>query len=183
MVYKVILIGPIRAGKSTVSKLLAERLDIPCRHMDGIRTGYYKEIGYDEGLAKQIHERDGFLGLYRYWKPFEAYAVERLLAEDEEVVIDFGGGHSVYEDDALFARVQKVLAPYPHVILLLPAPDMDESISILNERTGGIVSNGFDFCEHFVRHHSNYDLAKHIVYTQGKSPAETCVEVLELVSR
>ncbi len=151
--------------------------------MDEIRTHYYKEIGYDEELAKQIHEKEGLLGVYRYWKPFGAYAVERLLSEKEEAVVDLGGGSSVYEDDALFARVEKALKPYPNVILILPSPVLEESISILNERTGGIISNGFDFCEHFVRHHSNYDLAKHIVYNKGKTPQETTLEVLSLLKR
>jgi shikimate kinase len=182
MIFKVILIGPIGAGKSTLSKLIAEKLGIPGRHMDQVRIRYYKEIGYDDDLAQQILNKDRFLGLYRYWKPFEAHAVERLLSENEEVVIDFGGGHSVYEDDALFARVQKALAPYPYVILILPSPDKEKSVKILNERTGGVVSEGFDFHEHFVTHHSNYDLAKHIVYTEGKTPEETCAEIVEIIT-
>ena len=183
MIFKIILIGPISTGKSTLSKLTAKKLGIPTRHMDQVRFSYYKEIGYDEELAQKIGTEEGFLGLYRYWKPFEAYAVERLLSEDEELVIDFGGGHSVYEDDQLFARVQHVMAPYPYVFLILPSPDKERSIQILNERTGRIVSNGFDFHEHFVKHHSNYDLAKHIVYTEGKTPEETCVEIAELIAR
>jgi shikimate kinase len=178
---KVILIGPIGAGKSTLSRLVAQRLGLPCRHMDQVRTRYYKEIGYDEELAQQIHDREGFLGVYRYWKPFEAHAVERLLSEGGDAVVDFGGGHSVYEDDVLFSRVERVLAPYPYVILILPSPDKEESIRVLKERKGKVVSSGFDFHEHFVRHHSNYDLAKHVVYTKGKSPAETCVEIEEIV--
>jgi len=182
MIFKVILIGPIGAGKSTLSKLIAEKLGIPSRHMDQVRVRYYKEIGYDDDLAQQILNKDSFLGLYRYWKPFEAHAVERLLSENEEVVIDFGGGHSVYEDDALFARVQKALAPYPYVILILPSPDKEKSVKILNERTGGVVSEGFDFHEHFVTHHSNYDLAKHIIYTEGKTPEETCAEIVEIIT-
>jgi shikimate kinase len=182
MIFKVILIGPIGAGKSTLSMLIAEKLGIPCRHMDQVRARYYKEIGYDDDLAQQILNKDSFLGLYRYWKPFEAHAVERLLSENEEVVIDFGGGHSVYEDAALFARVQKALAPYPYVILILPSPDKEKSVKILNQRTGGVVSEGFDFHEHFVTRHSNYDLAKHIVYTEGKTPEETCAEIVEFIT-
>ena len=183
MIFKVILIGPISAGKSTLSKLIAEKLGLPCRHMDQVRGRYYKEIGYDDELAKQIRRKDGFLGLYRYWKPFEAHAVERLLSENAEAVIDFGGGHSVYEDDTLFARVQQVMAPYPYVILILPSPDKEKSVKILNERTGGMISEGFDFHEHFVKHHSNYDLARHIVYTEGKTPEETCAEIVEIVTK
>ncbi|MDQ3252838.1 MAG: shikimate kinase, partial [Acidobacteriota bacterium] len=107
--------------------------------------------------------------------------VERLLAEPEETVIDLGGGHSVYEDEVLFARVKKALSPFPNVILIMPSPDLDESITVLNERTGGFVSNGFDFHEHFVRSHCNYRLAKQTVYTKGKTPEETCGEIEKLL--
>lgn len=177
----IILIGPISTGKSTLGRLLAQKLGIPQCSMDDIRLDYYKEINYDEQLAKQIREKEGFQGIYRYWKPFEAYAVERVLSEYSSCVIDFGAGHSVYEDDELFKRVQQVLEPYINVVLILPSPDLEESIQILNERNGGIVSNGFDLNEYFVKHHSNYDLAKFVVYTKGKSPEEARDEILKIV--
>ena len=47
----VILIGPISAGKSTIARLLAEKLDLPHRALDDDRWNYYKEIGYDEAHA------------------------------------------------------------------------------------------------------------------------------------
>jgi shikimate kinase len=177
----IIIIGPIRAGKSTLARLLAEKLQIPHCPMDMLRWDYYKEIGYDEELAKQINEKEEFLGLYRYWKPFEAHAVERILTENSNCVIDFGGGHSVYEDDELFARIQRILAPYENIVLVLPSPDLDESVRVLDERNGSVVSKGFDFNEHFVKHHSNHDLAKIVVYTEGKSPEETCDEIIRLI--
>ncbi len=180
MIFKVILIGAIRAGKSTVGRLLAERFNLPQRSMDKISGSLYDEIGYDRELARGL-EKQGFYELTKYWKPFEAYAVERLLSEPEEAVIDLGGGHSVYEDEILFARVKKALLPFPNVILIMPSPDLDKSISILNERTGGFVSNGFDFHEHFVRSRCNYELAKHTVYTKGKTPEKTCEEIERLL--
>jgi shikimate kinase len=102
MTTDIILIGPISVGKSTVGSLLSQRLGWTQRSMDDLRWDYYQEIGYDEELAKHKRETEGFWGLYRYWKPFEAYAVERLLAEHQQCVIDFGAGHSVYEDAVLF---------------------------------------------------------------------------------
>jgi shikimate kinase len=178
----IILIGPIRAGKTTMGMLLAEKLNVPRCPMDAVRWGYYREIGYSEELADQISKKEGFLGLYRYWKLFEAYAVERILSDHGDCVIDFGGGHSVYEDDQLFARVQKALEPYENIVLILPSTDLDESVQILNDRNGCVVSNGFDFNEHFVKHHSNHDLAKIVVYTKGKSPEETRDQILSLVN-
>jgi adenylate kinase family enzyme len=176
----IILIGPVNAGKSTLGKLLSEKLGLPQISLDSVRFGYYKEIGYDEERAKQLRETEGFLSLYWYWKPFEAYAVERVLADHSNCVIDFGAGHSVFEDDALFRRVQSVLVPYQNVVLLLPSPDLDESVALLRQRDEFVISD-FDFIEHFVRHHSNHDLAKFTVYTKDKTPEETCEEILAFI--
>src|SRR5919199_1093078 len=99
-----VLIGPVRAGKTTVAALLAQHLALAHVSLDAIRLRYYREIGYDEEHARQLREREGFAGLYRYWKPFEAYAVERVLAEHRDAVVDFGAGHSVQDDPRLFAR-------------------------------------------------------------------------------
>jgi adenylate kinase family enzyme len=54
------------AGKSTVGKLLSEKLGLPQYSMDALRFDYYKEIGYDEELAKQLREKKGFSGIYHY---------------------------------------------------------------------------------------------------------------------
>jgi adenylate kinase family enzyme len=85
-----ILIGPIGVGKTTTAELLAARLDVPQVSMDDLRWEYYNELGYDQDLAAQIEEREGFWGLYRYWKHFEAYAVERITSEHRDCVFDFG---------------------------------------------------------------------------------------------
>jgi shikimate kinase len=177
----IILIGPIGAGKTTIGALLASRLGLNQYSMDDLRWDYYFEIGYDEQLAKHKRETDGLWGVYQYWKPFEAYAVERLLSSYNQCVIDFGGGHSVYEDAALFQQVQQALAPYPHVVLLLPSPNLDESVQILNERNQYVPDDQPNINEHFVRHASNYHLAKLIVYTKGKTPEETCSEILHSI--
>jgi hypothetical protein len=177
----IILIGAIGAGKSTVGSLLAKRLNIPQYSMDDLRLGYYKEIGYDEELAKHKRESEGFWGIYQYWKPFEVYAVERILSDYDHCVMDFGAGHSVYEDDALFQRVQKVLAPYSNVILLMPSPDRDESVQILNQRNEYVSDDQPNINEHFVKHPSNDRLATFTVYTTGKTPKDTCEEILNWI--
>jgi shikimate kinase len=177
----IILIGPIGAGKSTLGQLLSERLGLPRCAMDDVRWNYYQEIGYDEELARRKRENEGFWGLYQYWKPFEAYAVERLLAEHANCVIDFGAGHSVYEDDQLFTRIRHLLAPYKNVVLLLPSPNLDESVEILDAREEFLRDMKPNINEHFVKHHSNHDLAKFVVYTKGKTAEETCDEILKLV--
>ncbi len=98
-----------------------------------------------------------------------------------DVVLDFGSGHSVYEDEALYAWVQKAMSPFENVVLLLPSSDLDEIVRILREGKWYGFANGFDFHEHFVKHHSNRDLAKITIYTYGKSPEETRDEILSRV--
>ena len=178
----IILIGPIGSGKSTIAQLLSERLHLPRISMDDVRWNYYHEIGYDDDLARQKAETEGFWSLYQYWKPFEAHAVERLLSEYNRCVIDFGAGHSVYEDDDHFTRIQRVLAPYTNVVLLLPSPDPEESVQILNDRNESLRDMQPNINEHFINHHSNADLAKLVVYTKGRTPEETCDEIVRLVT-
>jgi shikimate kinase len=183
----IILIGPMSAGKSTIGKLLAEELNLPQYAIDKNRWPYYEEIGYDRELAAQIASEQGMVALLHHWKPYEAHTVERVLTEHSKCVIDFGAGHSVYEDAKLFARVQAALAPYPNVILILPSPDLDESVQILNERFAQLLEHeGIEMDpellkvnEHFVKHSSNHTLAKMTIYTNGKTPVETCDEILQ----
>ena len=178
---EIVLIGPVRTGKSTLGKLLAQRLDVPQVSLDKRRWHYYKEIGYDEGLATEIRSRGGFLALALYWNLFDAYAAERLLAEHQNCVFDFGA--AIYWNDEILGRVQRALRPYRNVVLVLPSPDIEESLRILRERDPNPPADlNFDFNAYFVRHGSYYVLAKLIVYTKGKTPEETRDEILARVT-
>ena len=185
----IILIGPLGVGKTTIAELLAQRLGTVHYELDDRRWEYYGEIGYDHDHAVQLGEKEGFPAVLKYWKPFEVHAVERILADCKDGVISFGAGHSVYEDEALFERAQRALAPYNNVILLLPCEDVDQAAAILNERfirqmmEEGITPHAeeLEIREHFIRHPSNRRLAKRVVYTEGKSPEETCEEIVHIV--
>jgi shikimate kinase len=176
-------------GKSTVAKLLSSKLSIPRFELDDVRQRFYTEIGYDEKLASKIIGDEGLESLIRYWKPFEAYAVERAMEEFENCVVDFGAGHSVYEDEELFSRVEEVLKPVKNVIQILPSPDLDQSVEIVNQRfsellvreVGKIDHELLQLNEHFVRHPSNHLLAKKTIYTEDKKPAEIADEIINWI--
>jgi shikimate kinase len=185
----IILIGPMMAGKSTIGRLLAERLGLEQIELDEVRWGYFNEIGYDEEESRRIVSEQGMLGLFAYWKPFEVHAVERVLADHSNCVIDFGAGYTVQTDEELFGRVEQALAPYEHVILLLPSSDLDESVGILNERLVALlreyeqpeerIPDVLKANEEFVRNPANGRLAKRVVYTGGKTPEKTCEEIVQ----
>ena len=183
----IILIGPLGAGKSTIGRLLADKLDLPLCTVDHVRQAYYEEVGYDEVLAAEIAASDqGIQGVIRYSKPFEFQMVQRVLAEHHGI-IDFGASNSVYDDTDLMAQVELVLAPFPNVILLLPSADVEESAAILKKRLIRMLNEAgkeftdelFELNRYFIEHPSNYQLANLIIYTKDKTPEAICEEILQ----
>lgn len=174
---EIVLIGPVRAGKSTLGRLIAERLGLPQVTLDEVRLSYYKEIGYDEDFARQVRQLEGFAAFMFYRELFAAYPVERMLSDYHDCVFDFGAG--IYESDEAFRRVKAALHNFNHVILVLPSPDLERSLEILAERDAHPPADlRLDLTRRFLTHHAYYDLAKFTVYTDGKTPEQTCQEIL-----
>lgn len=179
----ILFIGPVRTGKSTLSRLVSEKLGRRQVSFDDVRWRYYREIGYDEQLAATFRQRGGFLALVLYWQQFDAYAVERLLAEHHNCVFDFGAGAVTPESQESFVRVQRALAPYANVFLVLPSLDIEETLRILKARdTHPPADVNFDFNRHFLERGFYHRLAKHTVYTEAKLPEDTRDEILGLAA-
>ena len=64
------------------------------------------------------------------------------------------------------------------IILIGPVGAGKTTLAELLAKTLG---QGFDLNAHFVKQPSNVSLAKHVVYTAGKTPGETRDEILSLV--
>jgi shikimate kinase len=178
---EIVLIGPHRAGKSTIAALLAARLDAPVCSLDRIKWRYFGAMGLSEDEGRRMVAREGFHALTLHLKPYAIEMVEQVLAEHQRCVFDFGAGHSMYEEPGHVARIQAALAPFRHVVLVLPVPDPDESVRILRERAGPWIPDGspyFDFETYEVRHPLNRLLATHTVYTHGRTPDDACDEVM-----
>lgn len=181
---QIVLIGPVAAGKSTIARLLSARTGIRNVPLDLIRWNYFYRIGYDRAEEARREAEEGPAGRYAYWKPFEAYAVEQALAEYPDAIIDFGGGASVQDEPDHFARVVRAVAGADHVILLLPDPDPEVSLRLLMARLDPPAGQA-DFVAArqaaLLTSPCNARLATATVYTVGRTPEETCAEVLELI--
>ena len=179
----IVLIGPMFTGKSTIGSLLSRKLNRNQAPLDVLRWDYYKEIGYDDEKAGEIYKKDKFFGLFLYSQPYHAHAIERVLADYPDSIIDFGAGHSVYPDPALLERVRQVLLPYPNIILILPSPDLAEAKQILRKRFTGIMGEFYDLHEGFTRNGSFQRLAKQTIYNEDKTPEQVAAEILAQVAK
>lgn len=170
----------MRAGKTTVGRLLAEKLGVQQVTLDRVKRDYYAEMGFDAEHSRRLLETGGYTAALPYWKPFEIHAVERVLADyPNDTVIDFGAGHSVYEDAGLFERAQNALRDFPYVIFLTPTDDVEAAIRVLQQRDLDDGESGLpEINEHFIRHPSNQLLAKATFYTLDTTPEATCEAIL-----
>ena len=110
--------------------------------------------------------------------------LKRILEEYKHAVIDFGAGHSVYEDMGLFQQVEKILKPYQSLFLLLPSADKEESIQLLHQRLQQITDDEDVLSnKHFVTHPSNELLAKQTIYTKEKSADTVAKEIISSISK
>jgi hypothetical protein len=131
---EIVLIGPVGVGKTTVSKLLSERLNIPKVTMDDVLFGYFREVGFDEAHWRLIREKLGGPGAYRYLKVFGSYGVKRILEDHRNCIFDFGGGGVMGEFPDEFEAVKTALADFKNVVLLIPTKDKAESLRLLYDR-------------------------------------------------
>lgn len=176
----IILMGPEGTGKTTIGKILSHHFRIDQYTLDRHRDELYSEMGYDSAYAAKVFEEDGTWALYAYWKPFEAFAVKKVLRELDNCVIDFGAGHSVFEEESILDEIEQAMEPFKNVVLLLPSEDVEESLDILSARRG-YDDETRALNRHFLEHPSNRRLAKHVVLTKDKTEDSVANEVIQLV--
>ena len=178
----IILIGPMGAGKSSTSKVLRD-----IRHMDRI----------------SLDNKDRLANIYRYkrrfgnFKNFEFVLACSVLASlKKPMIVDFGAGHSVYEDKEVFELMKRVCSNFRHIFLLLPTQNSmnpDGSINasnnyrILRLRLQEDKVRPWEGNLHFERRmsennyyltcHCNYDLATKTIYQNDKTIEQVAIVI------
>jgi len=184
----IIFIGPVGTGKSTQGQLLAKALNKQSISLDSVANRYYETNGFGQSQFKEVKEQEGYLEAYRQWWPSLAYAAQQVIKDYSNCVIDFGAGHSHYEDESLYKNIEETLSYHPNIILLLPSSDLERSVSLLRqksieERERDWIHDGYDFIEHWVKDDCNHCLSTVTIYTEGKSPEQTRDEVLNAINK
>ena len=101
----IILIGPMGTGKSTVAKLLKNKIE----GIDRISLD-------DRERLKILYKNKRKFGNF---KNFEFVLTGTVLSSlNKPYIIDFGAGHSIYEDEILRSQMKKMCSQFKNIILL-----------------------------------------------------------------
>lgn len=162
----IILIGPSGAGKSTIAEELSRKLNIPRLCLDRIAN-----------RARQT----GFTRKFKNADEFNSFMISEVIkkAKQDNIpgVVDFGAGHSVYDDDEIFEIVRNQLKPFKNIVLLLPSTDETLSLNIMNSRATGDTRDNLKF----LRSTCNRELATMTIYGNGRTPTDIASEIISRI--
>ena len=169
---QVIILGPLNVGKSTLAKILAQKLDMPRCCLDDIQWAYLAETDFEHEKAKSLIRSD-LEEFRRYTNPYLVSVVQRAIHEHPSHIIDFGAGHTAFDESDHIELIKSILLPVTRVLLLMPSSDIDVCLSSLPGPADGMRMNP-TFIEHPLKH----ELANHVIYTLDKNPAEVADEAI-----
>lgn len=160
----IILIGPSGAGKSTVAEELKKKTGMQRLCLDYIANRLKEN--------KKISNMDEF----NFHMILEE--LERVKKDGSYGIVDFGGGHSVYDDPKIFEKVKSMLKPFKNIVLLLPDKDKEKSLDIMKNRSTGDTRDNKKFLES----PCNTELATMIIYGNNKQPSDIADEIIQNIN-
>lgn len=165
---KIILVGYMGSGKTSVGKVLSQKMAIPFYDLDEI---------IEKNAQKSISELFLEIGEIKFRK-LEHDALNDFLITQPEYVLSLGGGTPCYADNHLYLRKEGILSVYLKASVkelaqrLGPEKDHRPLIAAVKEE---------DFEEFIAKHLFDrsyyYSHAKHVITVDGKSPEEIAAEI------
>ena len=123
----------------------------------------------------------GFMRNFKNVDKFNSYIIsatlERVKKDGTYGIVDFGAGHSVYDDREIFERIKSMLKPFKNIVLLLPDKDEEKSLNIMKSRSTGDIRDNKKFFES----PCNKELATITVYGNNRQPLEIAEEVMQCI--
>lgn len=176
----IVLIGPMAAGKTTLSRALSASLALPYAPLDWVAFHTIVRDGLD---VRAYEDEKVWANRIALLRPHLVAAAEAAVRDFPGFVLDFGAGHAHFTEPDELARLDAVLGPLPNVFHVVPSLDPDETVRICLERDKArwaASGQTWDpsrgpFHEAFARSESFRRVAKHTVVTGDRS-VEACVE-------
>jgi len=168
---KVVLMGYMASGKSTVGRLLASELGIPFLDLDS----YIEEN--EKKPIKTIFSEKGEI----YFRKLEHQMLAKILQEHNSVVLSTGGGTPCYGNN-----MQTILGKADHAIYLqMSIPDLVDRIAKEKENRPLVKDIPDEDLPEFVGKHlfervPYYSQAHHIINGKGK-PEEVVAKIKKVL--
>ncbi len=130
----VVIAGPMGAGKSRISRVLSIKRNLPLYSADKLRWYYFAKHGFNEIEASQLAKSGDIEGANRLHKKHEMLALESMLAEFSDGIMDLGGGFLDCSSGQDEKRARAALRAQKEVVCLVPSENKIDSLLILNSR-------------------------------------------------
>lgn len=170
---KIVLVGYMGSGKTTVGKLLSEKTGIPFFDLDEII-----EINTQKTISELFLE----LGEIKFRK-LEHETLNHFLATQIDFILSLGGGTPCYANNHLQLQKEGITSIYLKASIeelfrrLMPEKSHRPLISEMNSE---------DFQEFIAKHLFErsyfYNQAKHVVSVEGKTKDEIVVAINSLLA-
>ena len=168
---KIILLGYMGCGKSTVGRLLARQLTLPFVDMDDYLSKIHSRSVPDLFLE---HGELGF-------RKLEKIALDDLLASAQASVLSLGGGTPCYA-----GNMQSVIQSTPHTFYLSPSiltlcdrlNSEKEHRPMISHLTSKDKMQEF-IAKHIFERKLFYEQANHLLHIQDETPQELVNQIIK----
>jgi shikimate kinase len=169
---KIILIGYMGSGKSTIAKLLS-------------KTMQYEFLDLDEIIEKEqnasvstIFEQKGEV----FFRKLEHQVLKRILQSESNMILSLGGGTPCFTNNQELLKQENICTVY----LKTSIDKLYERLRTQKANRPLIANKSEDEMKEFIAKHLfersfYYNQAKYIVTTDDKSPQETVLEIQSLL--
>ena len=169
---KIILIGYMGSGKSTIAKLLS-------------KTMQYEFLDLDEIIEKEqnasvstIFEQKGEV----FFRKLEHQVLKRILQSESNMILSLGGGTPCFTNNQELLKQENICTVY----LKTSIDKLYERLRTQKSNRPLIANKSEDEMKEFIAKHLfersfYYNQAKYIVSTDDKTPQETVLEIQSLL--
>lgn len=169
---KIILIGYMGSGKSTIAKLLSKSM-------------HYEFLDLDEIIEKEqnasvstIFEQKGEV----YFRKLEHQVLKRILQSESNMILSLGGGTPCFTNNQELLKQENICTVY----LKTSIDKLYERLRTQKANRPLIATKSEDEMKEFIAKHLfersfYYNQAKYIVSTDDKTPQETVLEIQSLL--
>ena len=169
---KIVLVGYMGSGKSTIATFLSEKLQLPCKDLDNC-------IEKQEGMSiAVVFEAKGEI----YFRKLEHQVFKEMMAANDSFVLSTGGGTPCYANNHLLLNGHGVVSIYLKTSidqLLLRTKDEKVTRPLLASKSDKELREYV--AQHLFERSYFYNQATFTICTDQKTPEQIVAEIKNLL--